>query len=174
MPLLTDDAPPAVKNTKRTGEFSEAAFLHRAEGLGFKLAKPWGDSERYDFVLDSGSRLWKVQIKGTETLRARGYEVRASYTDGKGRANYQPGDIDVLAAHVIPLDLWYILPVGVWGDHPMLRFYPHGAKHTKYEQYREAWDLFREPPEPAACPRGLRPGQCPVRFAIHPELINDN
>ena len=171
MPLLTDDAPPAVKNTKRTGEFSEAAFLHRAEGLGFKLAKPWGDSERYDFVLDSGSRLWKVQIKGTETLRARGYEVRASYTDGKGRANYQPGDIDVLAAHVIPLDLWYILPVGVWGDHPMLRFYPHGAKCCKYEQYREAWDLFRQPPDPPLCHQGYEREECPLR--LEPELASE-
>ncbi len=85
MPCFTvEDELTTTKNTKRTGEFSEAAFLHRAEGLAFKLAKPWGDSERYDFILDSGTRLWKVQVKGTEALRARGYEVRASYTNRQG------------------------------------------------------------------------------------------
>src|SRR5881398_2739497 len=40
-------------NTKRKGELSEAAFLLKAAGLGFGFAKPWGDSERYDFILDS-------------------------------------------------------------------------------------------------------------------------
>ena len=176
--LITDPTVLFTKNTKRTGEFSEAGFLHRAEGYGFKLAKPWGDSERYDFILDSGSHLWKVQVKGTEVLRARGYEVRASYTEGKGRANYTAADIDVLAAHIIPLDLWYIVPVGVWGTHPMLRFYPNGAKHMRYEQYREYWDLFRQPPDlpQVICPRGIDPIRCPVarRFPIHEELVTDN
>src|SRR2546430_14529241 len=46
-------------NTKRTGELAEAAFLHKAVGLGLKVTKPWGDSERYDFVVDAGERLWR-------------------------------------------------------------------------------------------------------------------
>jgi hypothetical protein len=28
--------------------------------LGFGVSKTWGDSERYDFILDSGKRLWRV------------------------------------------------------------------------------------------------------------------
>jgi PD-(D/E)XK endonuclease len=43
-------------NTKLTGERSEAAFLNRAAALGFGVAKPWGDSLRYDFILDNGAR----------------------------------------------------------------------------------------------------------------------
>jgi hypothetical protein len=27
------------------------------------VAKPYGDSERYDCILDNGRRLWRVQIK---------------------------------------------------------------------------------------------------------------
>ena len=50
-------------NTKRTGELSEAAFLLKATSLGFVVTSPWGDSERYDFILDSGSRLWRVQVE---------------------------------------------------------------------------------------------------------------
>src|SRR5213592_1586521 len=57
-------------NTKRKGELSEAAFLLKAASLGFGVAKPWGDSERYDFILDNGHRLLRVQIKATDTLRA--------------------------------------------------------------------------------------------------------
>src|SRR5437867_11060603 len=66
---------PRRANTKRTGELSEAAFLLKAKTLGFGVSRPWGDSERYDFVLDSGQRLWRAQIKCTASVRARGYDI---------------------------------------------------------------------------------------------------
>jgi hypothetical protein len=71
------------KNTKRCGERNEAAFLHKASSLGFGVAKPWGDSERYDFILDNGRRLLRVQIKSTTTLRAHAYETRADRLGGE-------------------------------------------------------------------------------------------
>lgn len=132
------------KNTKLTGERSEAAFLNRAASLGFGVAKPWGDSLRYDFILDNGSRLWRVQVKCTESIRARAYETRATYTTGKGRAVYTRADVDFLAAHIVPLDIWYIIPVEVCTPAPMLRFYPHReAKLMRLEKYREAWPLLQ-------------------------------
>jgi hypothetical protein len=132
------------KNTKLTGERSEASFLHRAAGLGFGVAKPWGDSLRYDFILDNGERLWRVQVKCTECLRADAYEARATYTTGKGRAVYTRADVDFLAVHVVPLDIWYILPVEACTPAPMLRFYPHReAKKMRLEEYREAWRLLQ-------------------------------
>src|ERR1700686_1040348 len=77
------------KNPKRTGELSEAAFLLKAQTMGFRVLKPWGDSERYDFVLDSGSQLWRVQLKCTEVVHARGYEVQPTYgVYGRGKAGY--------------------------------------------------------------------------------------
>lgn len=42
--------PAKRKNTRVTGERSEAAFLSKAANLGFGVAKPWGDSCRYDFI----------------------------------------------------------------------------------------------------------------------------
>jgi len=50
------------ENPKRSGEMSEAAFLLKASSMGFRVSKPWGDSERYDFVVDSGGRLWRGQL----------------------------------------------------------------------------------------------------------------
>jgi len=131
-------------NTKRAGERSEAAFLHKASSLGFGVAKPWGDSERYAFILDNGHRLLRVQIKATDCLRAQAYETRATYTVGKGRAVYSPRDIDFLVAHIVPLDVWYVLPVEACMPAPMLRFYPHRqAKQMRLEKYREAWHLMK-------------------------------
>ena len=142
---------PARKNTKVTGERSEAAFLYRASNpvFNFGIAKPWGDSRRYDFILDNGRRLHRIQIKCTESIRMQAYETRATYSLGKGRAVYTKDDIDFIAAHVVPLDIWYIIPVEICTPQPMLRFYPHRqAKKMRLEPYREAWHLLQEEETP--------------------------
>jgi hypothetical protein len=111
--------------------------------MGFGVAKPWGDSRRYDFILDNGECLHRIQVKCTEAIRMGAYETRATYTTGKGRAVYTKNDIDFIAAHVVPLDLWYIVPVEVCTPAPMLRFYPHRqARRMRLEPYREAWRLI--------------------------------
>jgi len=142
---------PPRRNTKVTGERSEAAFLYRASNpdFNFGIAKPWGDSRRYDFILDNGRRLHRIQIKYTESIRMQAYETRATYSLGKGRAVYTKDDIDFIAAHVVPLDIWYIIPVEICTPQPMLRFYPHRqAKKMRLEPYREAWHLLQEEETP--------------------------
>jgi PD-(D/E)XK endonuclease len=79
-----------LKNTKRFGEHSEAAFLHKASSLGFGIAKPWGDSERYDFILDNGRGRLRVQIKATDSLRAHAHETRATYTSARAEPLIPP------------------------------------------------------------------------------------
>jgi len=142
----TTEAPrkPVHRNTKRTGELSEAAFLLKAETLGFHLAKPWGDSDRYDFILDTGSRLWRVQLKCTEVLRARGYDVQAIYSIyGKGKVGYTADDIDLLVAHIVPINVWYLLPIEAFTPNKSLRLYPDiVSKNPRWEKYREAWHLL--------------------------------
>ncbi len=39
---------------KAKGELGELAFVHKAASLGFGVAKPHGENEPYDFILDSG------------------------------------------------------------------------------------------------------------------------
>jgi PD-(D/E)XK endonuclease len=48
---------------KRRGEIAELAFMQKAVSLGFGVAKPWGDSDRYDYILDAGRRFWRVQVE---------------------------------------------------------------------------------------------------------------
>jgi hypothetical protein len=141
-----------LHNPKRTGEHSEIAFLYRSDQRRFAISKPFGDSEKYDYILDNRPRpkvqLNRIQVKCTECLRAGAYETRATYTVGKGRAVYTKRDIDFIAAHVVPLDIWYIIPVEVCTPQPMLRFYPHRkARKMRLEKYREAWHLL-DPPLP--------------------------
>ena len=131
--------------TKRTGELAEAAFLYKAAGLGFGVAKPWGDSERYDFILDSGERLWRAQVKCTEYEVDGGYPIHGDSNRGESHmpAAYTAEEIDVLIAHRVPLDIWYVVPVEAFAPRASLRFYPDGRKRAKFEHYREAWHLLR-------------------------------
>jgi hypothetical protein len=39
--------------TKRRGELAELAFVLKAASLGFGVSRPFGDSERYDAILDA-------------------------------------------------------------------------------------------------------------------------
>jgi len=137
-------------NKKRTGELAEAAFLLKAASLGFGVTKPWGDSERYDFILDSGERLWRVQVKCTETEKY-GYKIpTATFTGGRAGVPYTAEDIDVLVAQVVPLDVWYVVPVEAFAPRASLRFFPAGSKRARFEQYREAWHLLRAKPQAIA------------------------
>lgn len=151
LPLLTGLAAARKKKrrpAKRTGEISEAAFVWKAESLGFHVAKPWGDSNRYDFIVDSGARLWRVQLKCTEVLNHGAYEVNATYCDyTNGKSSYGADEIDVLVAHIPPIDLWYVLPLEAFTPRTNLRFYPgRSGKVAYWEQYREAWHLLRAQP----------------------------
>ena len=63
---------------KRRGEMAEAAFVAKAISLGFWVAKPWGDSDPFDFNCAGGreafegagevgalrGRRWHLQYSG--------------------------------------------------------------------------------------------------------------
>ena len=143
---------PNFSNTKRVGERSEAAFLYQASQRGFAICKPWGDCERYDFIIDNRPqptvRLFRIQIKCTDSLRAGAYETRATYECAGRHVAYTKRDIDFVAAHVVPLNLWYIIPVEICTPQPMLRFYPHRqARKMRLEKYKDAWEQL-DPPIP--------------------------
>ena len=133
-----------LTTAKSIGEAAEAAFLAKAASLGFGVAKPWGDSERYDFIVDSGYNFWRVQVKSSQ-LHANGtYHVKTS--GWKNRA-YTRREIDFLIAYLIPEDLWYVVPIEAIVSGAHLRFYPsNDRRKSPLEKYRDAWCQM-------ACPR---------------------
>jgi len=129
----------AERTRKSHGEASEAAFLARACALGFSVATPWGDSNRYDLLIDAGHGFWRVQVKSSQCYAEGRYRVK---NGGSQDIPYTPKEIDFIAAHIVPLDLWYIVPIQAAGLAKSLRFYPRGNSKGRFEKYREAWCLF--------------------------------
>ena len=128
---------------KRRGELAELAFMQKVINLGFGVAKPWGDSDRYDFILDVGGRLSRVQVRSTAYESHRGYAVHTYVYKKHQMVALTARDIDVVTAYIVPLDLWYVVPVEAFGPCKNLWFYPNGSKKgSRFEIYREAWHLL--------------------------------
>ncbi|MBA3912539.1 MAG: hypothetical protein H0X25_01465 [Acidobacteriales bacterium] len=123
---------------KRLGEIAESMFLAKASTLGFGVAKPWGDSERYDFILDSGARLWRVQLKSAyRPTEYGGYNVSAC---GNSRQAYSKHDLDVLVAYVVPVNGWYVVPLQAFARSTRMKFFPESRRRmSNFERFRERW-----------------------------------
>ena len=52
--------------------------MARAAKEGLRMAKPWGDSSRYDVVVETGGRFLRVQVKSTANRQPNGGYVCAS------------------------------------------------------------------------------------------------
>jgi hypothetical protein len=126
---------------KRMGELSELDFLRKAMGMGMIVSKPWGDSYRYDFVVDTEGRLFRAQVRSTENrFGARGYAVHASVYVGRKIVGLTAKDIDVIVAYIVSRDIWYVVPVKAFVPRKNLWFYPDGSKKgAMFEKYRDAW-----------------------------------
>ena len=136
---------PFVSNYKRRGEIVEIAFLHTVTNMGFAVTQPYGDSEAYDFIVDSGSRLWRVQVKSCVCRRGLTYQLGAHHRSAAEATAgpYTAEQIDILAVYIIPADAWYIIPVQAFSPSTYLAFLPHlPVAAGKYEQFREAWYLM--------------------------------
>jgi hypothetical protein len=172
---IVDDTTPEVitihavadPDPKRRGEATEAEFLARATGFNFRVAKPWGDSERYDVLIGFGRGFWRVQVKRAPYLRQGQYVARAaSHT-----RIYTKDDIDFIAAHLMQENLWYIVPIEAFEGVATLHFHPKLQSRSKYEKYREAWCLLACAPKargwkdiPVLC----RCKDLPTRCAVCP------
>jgi hypothetical protein len=126
---------------KRRGEAAEAAFLARATDLGFSVLIPWGDSQRYDSVVDLAHGLLRVQIKSATRYVETRYRVK---TCGASGEVYTIADIDFFVGYIVPENIWYIIPIEAIGQRKGVRFYPHSRRPSKamFEKYREAWCLL--------------------------------
>jgi hypothetical protein len=127
----------ADDNCKRMGEAVEAAFLAKVCKLRIPVCKPWGDSERYDFVVDWGKGFWRVQVKGGSYCERSKYQAGAG---GKGKP-FTKEDMDFVVVHIVPLDVWYVIPIEMAEGLVKLWFNPRSTR-ARFEKYREAWCLL--------------------------------
>jgi PD-(D/E)XK endonuclease len=136
--------------TKRRGELAEIAFTLKATSLDFAVSKPYGDSERYDFITDSHEPdrmpiLSRVQVKCSTALLNGQYRINAHRRVSGSAIPYKVTEIDFIVAYIIPEDSWFILPLReILGITSLLFRSKQDPRAGLYDQYREAWHLLRE------------------------------
>lgn len=113
--------------------------MARASEHGLHICKPWGDSRRYDFVVEHEGKFLRVQVKSTTCRRGNSFVCTFN---SRFTPSYSSAEIDFLAAYIIPKNIWFIFPVSVVLECRRVVLSPH-LDISKYGPYEEAWHLMR-------------------------------
>ena len=140
------------REASRWGELGELAFVLKAASVGITASKPFGDHRPYDFLVEHGQRLLRVQVKSVFTSQGGpwrfGFSVAVSkHLRGGKRVTYTADQIDFIVAFVAPHDAWYVIPLDAIRGRKFIRLYPGGATRSdagRFEPYREAWHLLKD------------------------------
>ncbi|HSA92060.1 MAG TPA: group I intron-associated PD-(D/E)XK endonuclease [Terriglobales bacterium] len=136
---------PSLRTTlsKLKGEWAELQFMSRALSLGLRVGRIYGDSSRYDFLLDAGGRLSRVQVKSVWRRQAGVYRISAQRGAPLGKVPYQSSEVDFVIGYVVPEDAWYVVPARALARRRSFWVSPHRAhSRGRFEKYRDAWHLL--------------------------------
>ena len=112
---------------------------------GFIVAQPYGTMHPFDFVVQGGQNLWRVQVKASIHLRKGLYAVNIYRSQGRSLRPYTASEVDFVAVYIVPDDAWFIVPVREV-DRRMLLFRPKISwRRDIYAHHREAWHQLIEP-----------------------------
>ncbi len=89
-------------NTSRRGDETEATILSALMRFGLSVSVPFGDSDRYDMVVDDEESLYRVQYKtGNWVNGSVRFNLYSSTLGENGRVDtdYTPDEIDAYAVY---------------------------------------------------------------------------
>ena len=137
----------AFRNFKERGEWVELRFMTQAIQHGFKVSKPWGDTNAYDIGVEHGPNFLRVQVKSSTYRTGTGYlcQFKGNYHN---KQDYTLEQIDLFAAYIIPVDVWYLIPaallLGAQRKQALMLFpmEPLKKDRYRYEAYKEAWHVL--------------------------------
>jgi hypothetical protein len=128
-----------IKHPKLRGEWAELRFMARAAEHGLRVTKPWGETARYDFAVEHDGHFLRVQVKSTTSKQYNSYACNLRTTH---QVPYCKEQIDFIAAYIIPLDVWYIIPVEIAVKSVSILILSPHLSESKYAPYKEAWHLL--------------------------------
>ena len=139
---------PTTLLPKQKGEWAEVCFAAEVLRRGWRISRPYGDSCRYDCIVDVAGHLSRVQVKAVARRNAARncpYAVKLIH----GRYNhlvYSASEVDVIAAFVIPKRMWYIVPLSSIVGRRHISFSGDGKTAGGLAKYREAWWVLNRQP----------------------------
>ena len=102
-------------------------------------------SAKYDFIVDNGMSLSRVQVKSCHRWKSgKEKDVWSAnvYTlQNRKRRPYRKDEIEFVVCYLHEVEVSYIIPISEVGERMSLNFYPMSGK-GKWESYRERWGLL--------------------------------
>jgi PD-(D/E)XK nuclease superfamily protein len=118
------------RNPKAVGERSEGAVIAALVKKGYSVSLPFGNNQRYDLIVEEGSRLLRAQVK-TGNLCRGGISFATASTSGRVRRDYR-GQADVFFVYSPELDKVYRVSVEMVGRNSgFLRVRPSKNRQVK-------------------------------------------
>lgn len=125
--------------TYELGNKSEGVVLSAYLSAGFVVSVPFGTGASYDFVVDSGSRLYKIQVKTAWTVKGIiRYKCLRRQSGNKTHRPYIEGEADYFAVYHAEKETLYGVPAKNHLAHGWLRLEP--AKNGQAKMIRWAAD----------------------------------
>lgn len=126
-------------DTKNIGNLTELQCIARFYELGYSVSIPYGDSEKYDFIVDVNGNLYKLQCKhanvhmdndvvdyiSIKTCWQSGYTKKSSYK----RNRYTKEQCDYFVTYYEGKN--YLIPVEECSNEKRLRLIPPKNGQTK-------------------------------------------
>ena len=117
-------------NTKYLGNLTELQCITRFYELGFPVSIPYGDSEKYDMIVDINNNLYKLQCKHAnphinELGQVDYISIKTTWSSGytknkpATRNQYSKEDCDYFVTHYCGKN--YLIPVEECSNQKILR-----------------------------------------------------
>jgi hypothetical protein len=128
--------------TNQKGFVAETAVIHECAQRGVPVSKPL-DDQRYDLVLDLGSKLLRVQCKWAARVGdVVSIRTRTSRRGREGHIHrsYGPNEIDAIVAFCAETGRCYLLPHELSVDRAMVQLRLEPTKNNQAAGVRWARD----------------------------------
>lgn len=125
-------------NTQIQGALTEQKCFLKCIEQGYIVSKPLFDNARYDFILDTGNKILKIQVKSSrwnETKTGFSFNGYSQHSTGKGnkRMKYTSKEVDYFMTEFE--NNFYLYPVPVEGlSEKTLKFGERTRKDYTYAQ----------------------------------------
>ena len=129
-----------MQKTQVIGNANELKCMLAFIELGYQCSIPYGNSAKYDFIVDIGNKLYKIQCKSSRHPKTKyGYDegsiiittvYQTTNTKETKRYSYSEKDVDYFATCFN--DIVYLIPFNECGNSKILRLLPPKNNQKEY------------------------------------------
>lgn len=132
-----------MQSPKEVGDTAVAGVLAQLLKKGYAILLPFGDSQRYDLVVEIEAQFFRVQCKNGR-IRNGCIRFNTSSTEWykqHRRKNYK-GQIDYFGVYCPEIDKSYLVPVNIIGEtQGVLRITAPKNNQSKYVRWSNDYEI---------------------------------